>query len=108
AASSTRTDARYSHASFMSLKRSALDAGLLSGGRRATLLGVGTSLERWRTALGARVAACVEIRRPDSELAPRWATPVVLTFTSPQARRRWRDFLTGWGWRELVDFIFVA
>ncbi len=108
AGSSTRTDARYSHAKFMSLKIAALDDGLLQNGRRATLVGVGTSLARWRDALGARVAGCHEIRRHDTELAPKLESPVVLALMAPEARGRWRRSLTHAGRRELLDFIFVA
>ncbi|HEY6193459.1 MAG TPA: glycosyltransferase [Candidatus Eisenbacteria bacterium] len=107
-ASSTRTDERYSHVRFMTLKVAALDAGLLRRGRRATLVGVGSSLQRWRAALGTRVAACVEIRRPGPGVAPHWATPVVLALMAPEARRRWRESLARLGWRELREFIFVA
>src|SRR5689334_21409809 len=52
--SSTRTDDRYSHARFLSLKLAALRAGFLHGRARATLGGVGQSLERWREALAKR------------------------------------------------------
>ena len=76
---------------------------MLRHGRKATLAGVGTSLQRWRAALGARVTACVEIRRPRPEAAPDWAKPVVLALMSPEARRRWREALTGLGWRELRE-----
>lgn len=108
AGSSTRTDERYSHAKFMTLKVAALDAGLLNHGHRATLVGVGTSLKRWQDALGTRVATCVEVRRHVPELAPFFARPVVLSYMSAKARGRWRELLAGWGWRELEDFIFVA
>lgn len=106
--SSTRTDARYSHAKFMSLKVAALDAGLLRNGRQATLVGTGASLVRWQEALGERVGACFELRRPVPELAPGLDTPVVLALVAPAARERWRETLTGAGRRELHDFIFVA
>jgi glycosyltransferase involved in cell wall biosynthesis len=106
--SSTRTDARYSSVKFMSLKIAALDSGLLRNGRRATLVGVGVSLKRWEKALGARVSACIEARRPGPGWAPRLAAPMVLSLMAPEARRRWRRFLTGDGWRELEDFIFVC
>ena len=107
-ASSTRSDERCSHAKFMSLKVAALDAGLLRDGRRATLVGVGTSLRRWKQALGARVHSCMELRRHRPGLAPALVTPVVLSFVAPEARRRWREYLSNSGWRELEDFIFVA
>jgi glycosyltransferase involved in cell wall biosynthesis len=106
--SSTRTDSRYSHVNFLSLKVSALDEGLLREGRMATLVGVGESLERWKVALGARVAAYHEIRRPAPGTMEELRSPVVLALMAPEARRRWRDYLTRGGMRESDDFIFVA
>jgi glycosyltransferase involved in cell wall biosynthesis len=106
--SSTRTDPRYSHANFLSLKIAALDAGILGNGRRAALVGVGASLVRWRDALGARVETYHEVRKPLPKLAPPWSSPLVLALMAPEARARWRDYLTRWGRRELHDFIFVS
>ncbi|MEQ1833050.1 MAG: glycosyltransferase family A protein [Candidatus Eisenbacteria bacterium] len=106
--SSTRTDSRYSHENFLDLKVSALDSGLLNGGRRVSLVGVGRSLERWRRALGQRVGACHESRRPGDLPVPELQVPVVLALMSPVARDRWRRHLTEGGLRESADFIFVA
>jgi glycosyltransferase involved in cell wall biosynthesis len=106
--SSTRTDPRYSHVNFMSLKIAALDSGFLERGRRATLLGVGRSLERWRTALGARIAAFHDIGRGPVRAVGATKGPYVLALMAAPARRRWRTYLTGLGCRELRDFIFVA
>jgi len=106
--SSTRTDERYSHANFLSLKVAALDVGMLGQGRRATLVGVGASLVRWREALGTRVGAVHEVRKAVPEAAPAWNSPVVLALMAPEARARWRRCLSRSGRRELHDFIFVA
>ena len=92
----------------MSLKVAAPDSGLLAGRRRATLVGVGASLVRWREALGARVAGLHEVGRGGTELAPQLESPVVLALMAPEARGRWRRCLARAGRRELLDFIFVA
>jgi glycosyltransferase involved in cell wall biosynthesis len=106
--SSTRTDARYSHERFVSLKVAALDTGFLRDRRPLTLLGSGTSLARWRAALGARVGRWHAIGRPAPQLAPWLAAPLVLALMAPAARERWRRFLGALDMRELSDFIFVA
>jgi hypothetical protein len=90
------------------LKIAALDAGLLGNGRRATLVGAGASLVRWREALGARIETYHEVRKPIPKLAPNWRFPLVLALMAPAARARWRASLEMWGRRELADFIFVA
>ena len=107
-ASSTRTDPRYSNVTFMSLKRDALERGLLRNGRSATLVGVGKSLSRWQETLGKRVFFAYEMRRPQAGQVPPLAPPVVLAYVAPVARERWRSVLTHQGWTELRDFIFVA
>lgn len=106
--SSTHTDPRYAVARFTALKCAALERGLLARGQRATLVGTGTSLERWRDALGARVAHVVAARRPAPELVRHLAPPVVLVFVAAPARDRWRPALAGAGLREMSDFVFVA
>ncbi|MCE9627378.1 MAG: glycosyltransferase, partial [Candidatus Eisenbacteria bacterium] len=106
--SSTRTDARYSQAHFTALKVATLDRGLLAGGRTATLIGVGSSLQRWRDALGARLAASVELRQPPGDLEGLLTRPLVLALMAPQARERWRRHLAAAGAREMQDFIFVS
>jgi glycosyltransferase involved in cell wall biosynthesis len=107
-ASATRSDPRYSRERFLSLKSAALDAGLLRGGRRATLIGVGSSLSRWYETLGARIEQRVEMRRPHVEEVPTLRPPLVLAVMAPSARERWRTALTLRGLRELSDFVFVA
>jgi hypothetical protein len=107
AASSTRTDPRYLRERFTRLKVAALDRTLLAGGERATLIGTGTSLERWRHALGGRVAQCREARVASAAgfAAP---PPFILVYVSPATRERWREIAVAAGWAELRDFIFVS
>jgi glycosyltransferase involved in cell wall biosynthesis len=106
--SATHTDPRYTLQRFLSLKSAALDQGLLRDGRRATLIGVGTSLSRWHDTLGSRVERRVEMRSPHAGVVPGLQPPLVLAVMAPVARERWRSVLTGGGLRELSDFIFVA
>lgn len=108
AANSTRTDERYSRENFVALKVAALDRGLLANGRRGTLVGVGSSLERWRTALGTRLTASVELRHPPVNADARLTRPVIAAFMAPEARVRWRMRLRVQGWIEGRDFIFIA
>ena len=106
--SSTRTDARYSRENFTALKIAALDRGFLADGRRATLIGVGESLERWRTALGPRIAALVTSPRPSREVINSLIPPVLIALISPRARDRWRKALSEVGWREGTEHRFIA
>jgi hypothetical protein len=107
--SATRTDPRYSRSRFMSLKSAALDAGLLRGGRRAMLIGVGSSLSRWHETLGPRVEHRVEMRPPHPGTAPlTLCPPLILAVMAPAARERWRSALALRGLREMSDFVFVA
>jgi hypothetical protein len=106
--SSTRTDERYSQERFMSLKIAALDRDFLAGGRTATLLGVGESLERWRNRLGSRVKAVRTLREAELAEGARFALPVVIALMAASARERWRGRLTTRGLLEGRDFIFVA
>ena len=106
--SATRTDPRYSRSKFLSLKAAALDSGLLRGGRRATLVGVGISLSRWYETLGPRIERRVEMRPPHVKSVPELRPPLVLAVMAPVARERWRTVLTRRGLRELRDFVFVA
>ena len=92
----------------MSLKSAALDAGLLRGGLRATLVGVGSSLSRWYETLGPRVERRVETRGPHSGLVSTLSPPLVLAVMAPVARERWRAALGHRGLHELSDFVFVA
>ena len=105
--SSTRVDPRYAWARFTELKLAALDRTLLAGGRRATLVGTGASLERWRAALGARVAASHEARRPSCGVFE-GRRPFVLVYVSASAREGWRTVARAAGLAEMLDFIFVS
>ncbi|MCC6652051.1 MAG: glycosyltransferase family 2 protein [Candidatus Eisenbacteria bacterium] len=107
-ASSTRTDGRYARERFTELKVAALDRTLLQGGRRARLIGVGESLQRWRAALGERVARSIEARAPLADLERDDAAPAIIALVAPAARERWRAALTRAGWSETLHFIFVA
>lgn len=107
-ASATRTDPRYAIGRFVELKLGALDRTLLAGGRRATLVGVGDSLARWRDALGARVRDAVATARPTTPALARLAPPIVLVFLAASARERWRSALAEIGYSEMTDFVFVA
>jgi glycosyltransferase involved in cell wall biosynthesis len=106
--SATRTDPRYSRERFMSLKSAALDSGLLRGGLKATLVGVGSSLSRWYETLGPRVERRVEIPGPHAHVVSTLRPPLVLAVMAPVARERWRAVLGDRGLRELSDFVFVA
>jgi len=106
--SATRTDPRYSRERFMSLKSAALDSGLLRGGLKATLVGVGSSLSRWYETLGPRVERRVEIPAPHAQVVSTLRPPLVLAVMAPVARERWRAVLGGRGLHELSDFVFVA
>lgn len=106
--SSTRTDERYARERFVALKVDALQRGLLAGGRRATLLGVGASLERWRHALGGRLRTAIEARRPSPEPFERETAPFVLAYVAPEARARWRRCATECRLKEMIHFVFVA
>ncbi len=108
ARSSTRTDRRYARERFVALKADALERGLLAHGRRATLLGVGSSLDLWRETLGDRVVAAVVARRPAPEAFARHAAPFVLAFVAPEARARWRRCADETGLKEGKHFVFVA
>ncbi len=106
-ASSTRVDPRYARARFLLLKIAALDRTLLAGRRRATLVGTGASLERWREALGGRAAESREARAPSVGVLA-GPVPFVLVYVSPSARERWRAAARTAGLAEMRDFIFVS
>jgi hypothetical protein len=107
AGSSTRVDPRYDWARFAELKLAALDRTLLAGSRRATLVGTGASLQRWRTALGHRVAESREARWPAVGVLE-GRRPFVLVYVSAPARERWRTAARAAGLAEMRDFIFVS
>lgn len=106
AASSTRTDPRYARERFTDLKRAALARWL--GERRATLVGSGASLARWREALGPMAAATLESPGPRVCPVPDGENPWVLAVTAAAARTRWRVWLISCGMMESRDFIFIA
>lgn len=106
--SSTRTDPRYATERFTALKSAALARGLLAGGRRASLVGTGASLERWRQALGSRVTRAHAAGRPAADVMLALRPPIVLVFVSAEARARWRRALAASGFSEMTDFVFVA
>src|SRR6185503_4654443 len=108
--SATRRDPRYRPDRFMALRYATLAAGLLRGARRTTLVGVGESLQRWQRKFAShrRVACTMGARRPSPALLATLAPPVVLVFGAPPARMRWRMWLVENGFREGVDFAFVA
>jgi glycosyltransferase involved in cell wall biosynthesis len=108
AGSSTRVDPRYSRERFLSLKVEALDRTLLASGRRLTLVGTGESLRRWGAALGRRVAAMRDVRRPGPSAFAGSAAPYLLICLSPAAREAWRGHAAGAGLSEMLDFIFAA
>ncbi|MEO5987762.1 MAG: glycosyltransferase family 2 protein [Candidatus Eisenbacteria bacterium] len=106
AASSTRTDPRYAQERFTELKTDALRRWL--GPRRATIVGVGKSLERWAAALGPLATRVVRAGAPNQCMLEGLYPPIVLAFLAPQTRTKWRRKLTSCGMAEMTDFIFVA
>ena len=108
AGSSTRVDARYARERFTDLKIAALDRTLLAHGRGLTLVGTGESLERWRLALGPRVRAVREMRKPANSVFDHGAGPWLLIYASPVARSAWRECAVRAGVSELYDFIFAC
>lgn len=108
ARSSTRNDGRYARDRFMALKVDALARGLLSHGRRATLVGVGASLSAWREALHGRLETAVEARRAGSAVFESHNPPFVLAFMAPEARARWRRCAAESDMKEGYHFVFVA
>jgi hypothetical protein len=100
-------DPRYAWERFTALKVATLDRTLLAGGRRAVLVGTGASLDRWRAALGDRVAETREARMPDARVLA-GHPPFVLVYVSPAARKRWRARAATAGWEEMKHFIFIS
>lgn len=108
--SATRRDPRYASERFVALKIASLRRGLLAGQPVVRLVGVGTSLERWRHALersDLRVEAHT-IGRPSGPRIAALRRPALLVFTAPPARERWRQALMRSDMRELDDFVFVT
>lgn len=108
ARSSTRTDERYARERFIRLKVESLGRGLLGGGARATLVGVGASLAAWRDALSGRVGTMVEMKRPSSAVFTGYRPPFVLVFVAPAARESWRHAAGDSNLTEGKHFVFVA
>ncbi len=108
ARSATRSDDRYARDRFLALKREFLVRGILAPDRRATLVGVGTSLAAWVAALGNRIATVVEARVASSEVFARHPAPFVLAYVAPGARARWRCCADETGLTESEHFVFVA
>lgn len=107
--SATHVDPRYRPEAWLELRLDALRRGPLRGAHRVTLVGVGASLERWRTALagaGFEVDARAGGRPPAR--ADALPPPVVLVYGAEPARRRWRIACLTHGLVELRDFVFVA
>jgi glycosyltransferase involved in cell wall biosynthesis len=108
-ASATHRDSRYHRDRFMKLKLEALGRGILRGASELTLVGVGTSLERWREVL-ARVATIRShvARAPEAAMVAKLDPPIVLVYTAASTRERWRNVLEKSGLIEGKSFIFVA
>jgi hypothetical protein len=108
-ASATRRDRRYSAQRYAELRLDALRSGFLARREALTVIGVGVSLEAWArrlSDLGLRVQAVARGRPRPGDSLP--GAPLLLVFGSAPARERWRDHLEGLGYRETVDFVFVA
>ena len=110
AASSTRRDPRYRTERCMALKLDALARAPLLRRGRATLVGVGASLERWRAATRALPGPPIAVtaRGPGDQAARELSAPLVLVFSAAPARARWRVALERRDLREMRDFIFVS
>ncbi len=108
--SATLRQPRYRRERFDALRLEALSRGLLRGARSVTLIGVGSSLDRWQRLLAARgfQVGSVPAGRPAAGLVPDPQPPVVLVFGAPAARARWRDALCTAGLSEGRHFLFVA
>jgi glycosyltransferase involved in cell wall biosynthesis len=108
--SATHRDPRYRTERFVSLRSTALARTVLRGATRATLVGVGRSLETWRRALAGLscIPRVIAVGRPTAATLSRLVPPVVLVFGAAPARYRWRAALETTCWREGSDFTFVA
>ena len=125
-ANATRRDPRYARERFVALKSAVLARGPLRDAIEITLIGTGRSLSEWSVALaGAGVRSrAMTAAHPShlSRLDPRTILdphparlarleprpPALLVFGAEPARARWRAALAGWGYREGIEFIFVA
>lgn len=108
--SATHRDPRYRTERFVSLRSSALARTVLRGAPRATLVGVGRSLETWRRALAGLscIPRVLAAGRPTEATLSRLVPPIVLVFGALPARLRWRAALETTPWKEGSDFTFVA
>jgi glycosyltransferase involved in cell wall biosynthesis len=108
--SATRRDPRYAPARFADLRLEALRTGFLAPRRAATLVGVGRTLQEWKSRLattGITVRA-IEAARPRPEVMRALLPRTVFVFGAAPARARWRETLLGLGLVELRDFAFIA
>ncbi len=115
-------DPRYSEAAFRALKRRHLFRGVLAEGRRFHQWGAGEVGKRWlREWEGQMPEAVVDIhprkigRRihhvpviPPEVLPPPGETVVLVAVGTPGARDEIRDWFTPRGYREAVDYWFLA
>ena len=106
--SATRTDPRYARERFTALKVAALGRTLLRAPARATLVGTGASLQRWRDTLGTRVREVVSTRQVGIEPLRTCAPPYVLVYVASSVRDRWRVALHSLDLHELRHFAFVS
>jgi glycosyltransferase involved in cell wall biosynthesis len=108
--SATRRDPRYTPARFADLRLETLRTGFLARRRSASLVGVGRTLEEWRTRLAAAgiAVSAIEAARPRPEVMRALLPRTVLVFGAAPARARWRRALLDRGLVELRDFVFVA
>jgi glycosyltransferase involved in cell wall biosynthesis len=108
--SATLCQPRYGRERFDALRLEVLCRGLLNGARRVTLVGVGSSLERWDRLLRERgfQLGLMPAGRPSAGGTAPFSPPVLLVFGAAAARGRWRDWLTRAGLTEGRHFLFVA
>lgn len=107
-ASATRRDPRYRRDAFDALRRTVIERQLARPGRALALVGVGSSLERWRSVLRGHPLRVHALGHPQDADRHGLAPPAVLVFGAPPARERWRRWLIARRWRESEDFVFVA
>jgi glycosyltransferase involved in cell wall biosynthesis len=111
-ASATWRDPAFSRERILALQQDSLGRGLLRGCHEVGLVGVGSSLGRWSSALAARGLRVRALERGRPQPGPRplapLRPPIVLVFGAATARRRWREALTGSGMLEGRDFVFLG
>ena len=117
----SRTDPRYSRASFRACKRHYLRAGLLDGGRRFVQWGAGAAGKEWLREWGERqpeavidinprkigeVIHGVRVIAPD-DLPPRGEAVIVVTVPIAEARAEIRAWLNARSYVELRDYVLA-